>query len=111
MWTSGTYRIVRRDLDFFFPPEHNSSKCLFKMLRKFDDNHMLSEYKFDRIIRIKYKSLQIDLLPKMDGIDSQVAIRNSIQTKFNNQNIDYLALEELKRNIRTVKNYIENDQT
>jgi hypothetical protein len=94
------------DLDFFIPKELNSSECILHFLKLFDRNVKLEAYNFKRILRINYKTLKIDLLPKLDGINNEKAFLDSQEIMFQHSPIRILRLKEINQNIQHVKNQI-----
>ena len=94
------------DLDFFIPEKFNNSKGIMNLLKLFDRNVKLEEYNFKRIIRINYKTIKIDLLPILDGVNNEKVFLDSQEIMFQNSPIKILSLKEINQNIQHVKNQI-----
>jgi|GEM_PF-5039896 len=95
-----------KDLDFFIPQQFNSSEMVLNLLELFDRNLKLKAYNFTRIIRINYKTIKIDLLPKLDGINNEFAFLNAEEIMFQHNAIKILRLQDIEQNIQHVKNQI-----
>ena len=55
-----------KDLDFCVPSELNKIETIKEFLKKFDEGFNLNNFNFDRIIRIRYKTIKIDRLKRAD---------------------------------------------
>ncbi|MCP9768622.1 hypothetical protein EGI22_11915 [Lacihabitans sp. LS3-19] len=100
-------KIDIKDLDFYIPAELNNSEKLIGLILKFDRRNKLNNYIFDKIIRINYKSLTIDLLPKIDGVNFESVMENYEIKYFNNLPIRTLSQNKIEENINFIKNQIE----
>lgn len=96
-----------KDLDFYMPFELNNLATLKAFLLMFDNQNILNNYNFDKIVRIKFKSIKIDLLPKIDGISFLTVMQNHEIKYFNSLPIRTLSETKIKENINFVQNQLE----
>lgn len=96
-----------KDLDFYIPFELNNLESLRMLLVQFDKRYILNNYNFDKILRIKYKSIKIDLLPKINGVNFITVLQNYEIKYFNKLPIQTLSQNKIEENINFVQKQFE----
>ncbi len=96
-----------KDVDFFIPENLNKSENIVQFLKSLLPTYSIEAYDFKHILRIKIKTLQIDLLPKLNGLNSEIVLKNIIIKKYGEETINVLGLDDLITNIKTVENLIK----
>lgn len=94
------------DIDFFIPEEFNKNEKIEYLIKLFNSKATVNKYKFDKIIRIRYKNLKIDFLPKLDGINSFEAFEKAGLSSVYSLPIKTLSFEDIVKNIETVQKQI-----
>ena len=91
------------DLDVLI---ENTSSNIIKFQKIINSKKLISKFERNEIIRVVGKPYSIDFHPKIDGVSTQLAMKNSVRMMIKNVEIDIISVSDLEANLLTTKKLI-----
>ncbi len=99
-----------KDIDLFISKKSNTSENIIRFLKSFNANFKMSKYEFDDILRIRMGGIQVDILPRLHGLEDERVHDNIVTKKYDSEHVKVLSLKDIETNIQTVKQLITKNE-